>query len=92
MLLAFADKEISAGNHAIQVEYTALAHAADSLPPSTPASNAFSPRFLAAMILNAVLAALIAIATVLASPLHQVKRDESKAVFAHLIVGNTYNY
>ncbi|KAG8688646.1 hypothetical protein FRC08_011317 [Ceratobasidium sp. 394] len=44
------------------------------------------------MILNAVLPALVAVIAVVAYPLRQVKRDESKAIFAHLIVGNTYNY
>ncbi|KAG9074494.1 hypothetical protein FS749_013947 [Ceratobasidium sp. UAMH 11750] len=44
------------------------------------------------MILNAVLPALVAVIAVVAYPLRQVNRDESKAIFAHLIVGNTYNY
>ncbi|KAG9123035.1 hypothetical protein FRC07_000318, partial [Ceratobasidium sp. 392] len=34
----------------------------------------------------------VGLAGAFASPLLRIKRDDSKAVFAHLIVGNTYNY
>ncbi|KAG9091297.1 hypothetical protein FS749_016645 [Ceratobasidium sp. UAMH 11750] len=44
------------------------------------------------MIFNAVLLVLVGVIAVAAYPLRQVKRDEPKVVFAHLIVGNTYNY
>ncbi|KAG8737876.1 hypothetical protein FRC10_007562 [Ceratobasidium sp. 414] len=44
------------------------------------------------MITYVPLVVLVAVIAAIASPLHLVKRDESKAVFAHLIVGNTYNY
>ncbi|KAG8721824.1 hypothetical protein FRC08_009901 [Ceratobasidium sp. 394] len=44
------------------------------------------------MILNAVLLVLVTVIAVVVYPLRQVKRDKSKVVFAHLIVGNTYNY
>ncbi|KAG8737877.1 hypothetical protein FRC10_007563 [Ceratobasidium sp. 414] len=53
----------------------------------SPPSLSLPPRsFLASVFL--LTGALVAVA----SPIHHAKRDAPKAVFAHLIVGNTYNF
>ncbi|KAG9102289.1 hypothetical protein FS749_009629 [Ceratobasidium sp. UAMH 11750] len=63
-----------------------------SLPPP-PRLEHVPPRSSTIMILNAALLILVAVIAVdVAYPFRQVKCNESKAVFAHLIVGNTYNY
>ncbi|KAG8729557.1 hypothetical protein FRC10_003807 [Ceratobasidium sp. 414] len=44
------------------------------------------------MIAKASVFLLTGALAVIASPIHHAKRDAPKAVFAHLIVGNTYNF